>query len=66
MKMKSLSYVFSHTDSSKDSTCCAVDSLPVSTQVSIGAQLGIGTITAQNDYTRLCNGYNSWDSKVSI
>ena len=41
-----LSYVFSHTDSSKDSTCCAVDSLPVSTQVGIAAQLGIGTINA--------------------
>lgn len=41
---ENLSYVFSHTDSSKDSSCCAVDSLPVSTQVGIAANLGVGVI----------------------
>ena len=45
-----LSYVFSHSDVSKKSTCCAVDSVPTSSQVAIGIPL-LGRTPSDNDYT---------------
>lgn len=50
---ENLSYVFTHNDSSKDSTCCAVDSVPTSPQMAIAQSLGLGPINGLNykDYT---------------
>ena len=45
-----LRFVFSHSDISKDSTCCAVDSVPTSQQVALGIPL-LGRTPADNDYT---------------
>ena len=45
-----LSYTFSHSDVSKKSTCCAVDSVPTSSQVAIGIPL-LGRTPSDNDYT---------------
>ena len=45
-----LRFVFSHTDISKDSTCCAVDSVPTSQQVQLGIPL-LGRTPSDNDYT---------------
>jgi iron complex outermembrane receptor protein len=45
-----LRFVFSHSDISKDSTCCAVDSVPTSQQVQLGIPL-LGRTPSDNDYT---------------
>ena len=37
-------FVFTHTDSSKDSSCCAADSVPLSGNMNIARQLGFGPI----------------------
>ena len=44
------SYVFSHSDISKKSTCCAVDSVATSSQTAIGIPL-LGRTPSDNDYT---------------
>jgi hypothetical protein len=47
---ENLNFVFSHSDISKKSTCCAVDSIATSQQTAIGIPL-LGKTPADNDYT---------------
>ena len=47
---ENLNFVFSHSDISKKSTCCAVDSIASSQQTAIGIPL-LGKTPSDNDYT---------------